>query len=98
MGRVATDADGFISLQPGDYGLATADTYGKNNKSGTWYVCSPNGLTAALRMHTVIEHYDGTITVSPSIRISTSRYNWHGYLRAGAWETLPDSTPMEDMI
>jgi hypothetical protein len=38
----------------------------------------------------VVEHEDGTITVSPSILVSTSRDGkplevWHGFLERGVW-------------
>jgi hypothetical protein len=72
---------GFQSLAPGEYGKWT---------DGTWYGCTPNGHGGNLGGHEVIEHPDGTITVSPSISVTTTVDGkeiqvWHGYLEAGVW-------------
>lgn len=59
-----------------------------------WYACAPNGQSCNLHGHKVEEHEDGTITVSPSIRISRSIGKganktevelWHGFLERGVW-------------
>lgn len=72
-------------LEPGEYTKGPA---------GDWYACTPNGMLGNLGGHEVTEHEDGTITVSPSILVTGGREErYHGYLRAGVWETLPDSTP-----
>ncbi len=42
--------------------------YGKDS-AGTWCVVTPNGRYGSVAKHTVVEHDDGTITVSPSILI-----------------------------
>ena len=66
-------------LEPGEYGLI----------SGIWFACTPNGLTARLYAHQVIEHDNGIITVSPSIFVK--KYNgqeWHGYLERGVWREV----------
>ncbi len=71
-----------------EYALEMGE-YGKNEK-GKWY-CRPPAPgygTGGLSNHSVSEHEDGTITVSPSILF----YNhdgspgWHGYLKRGVWE------------
>lgn len=63
-------------LHPGEYGLI----------NGHWYGCTPNGLLANLSRHTVTEHEDGTISVSPSILVEGGQTNaWHGYLEHGVW-------------
>lgn len=81
-------------LAAGEYRKITdgnGDTY--------FHACTPNGHLCNLQRHTVIEHDDGTITVSPSIRVSgpdktqprgpDDRYPdielWHGYLEGGVW-------------
>lgn len=79
---VATD-DYFgwesLNLQPGDY----VKLHGK-----FWGVKTPNGHSGTLRDHQVTEHDDGTITVSPSIRISDmSGELWHGWLEKGVWRS-----------
>ena len=52
-----------------------------------WYVVTPNGMLGCLASHQVVEHEDGTITVTPSILITggDSSKSWHGYLEHGAW-------------
>ena len=71
-------------FSPGDYGL----------EQGEWHCRTPDpniGL-GSLVAHTVTEHEDGTITVTPSIVVSyperedgNGGQSWHGWLRAGIW-------------
>lgn len=63
---------------PGDY---WKDEHGK------WHGVAPNGLVANLAGHEVTEHDDGTITVTPSIKVSLVHAGliWHGYLTSGIW-------------
>lgn len=50
------------------------------------------GVTGNLAAHTVTEHEDGTITVSPSILVSGQdgerRFERHGYLERGIWRDV----------
>jgi len=61
--------------------------------NGTWYCIAPDGSFGRLSNHNVVEHEDGTITVTPSILISsTSNKNqvvqkWHGFLERGIWRS-----------
>lgn len=78
--RIYTEGDGYPELEePG--------TYGKTVNG--WYCCSPNGMLGNLNSHSVTEHKDGTITVSPSILITenlpTGNIQWHGFLERGVW-------------
>lgn len=51
-----------------------------------WAAVTPNGLMTNLSAHDVIEHEDGTITVSPSILVTDgAAREWHGYLEHGNW-------------
>ena len=55
-----------------------------------WVLYLPGCGLGRISKHTVEEHPDGTITVSPSIRMTTHRANGekverHGYLTRGAW-------------
>ena len=66
--------------------------YGRINLDGEWtWMCNtPNGHLGNLRLHDVMEHEDGTITVSPSIlvdRVGTGE-GWHGYLERGVWREV----------
>lgn len=65
-------------LEPGDY-----------VKRGSVWWCVPPGhpfLLGNLSKHTVVEHEDGTITVSPSIRVTGHEGDsWHGFLERGVW-------------
>jgi hypothetical protein len=79
--------------QPGGFQLLKPCEYGKWT-DGTWYGCTPNGHGCNLGAHKIEEHADGTITVSPSIRVSTPaqpQYQrpeielWHGWLEHGVW-------------
>ncbi len=62
--------------QPGDYWPW---------EGGRWHAVTPNGLPVNLHGHTVTEHADGTISVTPSILASSDNYSWHGYLTLGVW-------------
>lgn len=65
----------YSNIQPGDFFL---------HDCGSWYGMTPNGHMCNLANHKVVEH-DGVITVSPSIKVSTSEVVWHGYLENGIW-------------
>jgi hypothetical protein len=67
---------GFV-LQDGEY----------CNHKGIWWGCTPNGLLGNLSNHDVVEHPDGTISVSPSILVTDGKdaTKWHGYLEFGVW-------------
>lgn len=58
--------------------------------TGNWYACTPTGQLAGLAKHDVIEHGDGTITVSPSILVmgGYDSDDWHGYLEQGVWRQI----------
>jgi hypothetical protein len=57
--------------------------YGKYN--GIFYCLTPNALLGNLANHTIIEHEDGTITVSPSILVGNGDISWHGFIENGLW-------------
>lgn len=69
----------IIDLQPGEYCKLP------NGK----FVCrtpDPKLSAGTLSEHEVIEHEDGTITVSPSILVQQPPIgSWHGYLERGIW-------------
>ena len=71
-------------LAEDEYALEMGE-YGKNAE-GHWFCCVPaTGFgTGGLGLHTIVEHEDGTITVSPSI-LCTGHHGveWHGYLERG---------------
>ncbi len=50
-----------------------------------WFAMTPDGRLANLGGHVVVEHVDGSISVSPSILVSDSRGSWHGFLVNGVW-------------
>ncbi len=86
--ELETDVDAFEKLKPGDYGKTAA---------GTWWLRFPtpeDGTKwppARLGGHKVVEHGDGTITVTPSIlwKLGDGR-EWHGWLTKGIWKKLPN--------
>lgn len=77
--RKYPDKEGQLWLQEGDYGL---------DARGFWMCRPPGNHTGSLEKHTVVEHDDGTITVSPSILIDDGRNEWHGYLERGVWRAV----------
>lgn len=54
---------------------------------GVWYAIDPTGCAGAIRpaQHQVVEHDDGTITVTPSLVMPGG---WHGYLEHGVWREV----------
>lgn len=80
----------WTTVKAWDYGKETCDT------GWFWYCCVPGDgvlfrtMIGNLSQHSVIEHEDGTITVSPSILIgqSTGIKSWHGYLEHGVWREV----------
>lgn len=78
--------DGSETLRGGYWKVVTRD-------GPVWYCAVPmkHGGVASLTNHTVVEHDDGTITVSPSILVPTGQgRQWHGYLERGVWRPLDD--------
>lgn len=49
----------------------------------TWFARTPNGHIGRLDNHDVTEHEDGTITVSPKIKLQGIL--WEGFLEQGFW-------------
>jgi hypothetical protein len=81
IGKRKDHVEGHLSLAQGEYG---------KHADGRWY-CVPPGtsdtMLGCLFNHSVTEHEDGTITVSPSILIKDGRSEWHGFLERGVWRT-----------
>lgn len=79
--RVYVEEGQHISdmLEPGDYGKA---------RDGVWWCFPPEtGIgIGRLTLHSITEHEDGTITVSPSILMGGAHdKKWHGFLERGVW-------------
>lgn len=71
------------SARPGDYGRTLVDG------GWEWRCRTPNSYGGRLSLHEVVEHEDGTITVSPSILVEHPPVGaWHGYLERGVWREV----------
>ena len=70
-------------------GIPPAGSYFKSAR-GVWMATTPNGLLGDLGNHEVVEHEDGTISVTPSILVTTHRdeVQWHGFLERGVWRQV----------
>ena len=76
----------YTSLQPGEY-----------CKYEDHWICrcptSEGNLLGTLDKHTVVEHEDGSISVTPSILCSMDyspehrQIQWHGFLERGVWRS-----------
>lgn len=83
--RVYPQEDGHLHLSEGDYGYDPI--------VGHWVVRPPGHNAGGIPHHGVIEHEDGTITVTPSIVLEDYESNqrdslrvaWHGFLEHGIW-------------
>ncbi len=83
--RIYPREDGRLYLQEGDYGFDPAQNH--------WVVRPPTCHAGGIPEHTVIEHEDGTVTVSPSILLEDfdedgHPKDWHGYLEHGVWRDV----------
>lgn len=83
--RIYPNKPGFLPLfKPGDYMY--------EEEHNRWILKTPNGLMGSIVTHTVIEHEDKTITVSPSILITYPigevNLTYHGYLEKGIWREV----------
>ena len=77
--RLETVAEFYDGQEPGVYVKVT-----KAEGGTVYWIRDPNGRVGRLESHTVTEHEDGTITVSPSI-LDPSPGGWHGFLERGVW-------------
>jgi hypothetical protein len=90
--RLPVTSEGFFAegglRDPGDYGRInrTLEQVWNCEHQLWWQVKAPDGSMCSLNpaIHTVVEHEDGTITVTPSIVTST----WHGWLEKGVWRSV----------
>jgi hypothetical protein len=94
QGKRIYPSDPSESLPPGGYAFLDYVGNADGLRHQFWVAETPNGHGANLGSHSVIEHEDGTITVWPSIRITTSYDGgktevelWRGYLERGIWRT-----------
>lgn len=91
IGRRLPDAPPGGVLPDGEFD-SLAGCYWRT-ADGEWYCGVPHrgfGI-GRLSLHQVVEHEDGTITVSPSILVETGDgRRWHGYLERGVWRALDD--------
>jgi len=76
--RLPDGSPPITDVQPGDYW---------KSEYGHWFAKAPNGFIGNLKGHEVVEHDDGTITVSPSMLVDDGESNWHGYLEKGVWRS-----------
>lgn len=87
--RCGDSCQKYYDAQPGDYWrdfhepqrMGAPDA--ERGRDFFWTIKDPRGQLGTLLDHEVIEHEDGTITVSPSIWDAPNGY--HGWLRAGEW-------------
>ena len=91
--RIYPETDGYLDPekinQPACYGKATAPKSG--SAAGWWQVTAPDGSIGSIspKIHTVTEHEDGTITLSPSLDFSQRKPGaWHGWLERGIFRSI----------
>lgn len=85
--RLSDNTDHYADSEPGDYWFVD----GRPTQDGhCLWVKDPEGNLGRCCKHEVTEHEDGTVTVEPSILVTTRRDGvdvelFHGHLRAGVW-------------
>lgn len=78
------DGCGEMTAPPGAYMKVTSRSADGAHVSVRWYARDPNGDALSIAgNHQVVEHEDGTITVTPSIINPNGTF--HGWLQRGAW-------------
>lgn len=85
--RLADEVDWRFDLPHGAYWRRSDGV----RRTWVWYAVTPNGLLCNLTNHTVNEHEDGTVSVSPSIEVvarGQHTLRWHGYLERGVWRSV----------
>lgn len=92
--RIYPESNGYLDPakidQPACYGRATAPRV-QGSAAGWWQVTTPDRHVGSLNpaVHTVVEHEDGTITVTPSIDMSQrTPGGWHGWLTRGVFRSV----------
>lgn len=86
--RIYPDKEGNLLLKEGDYGY--------HPRLDCWMGRPPGQNAGSFCKHTVTEHKDGTITVSPSILLQETNEAgeliivWHGYLGSGEWKEISE--------
>jgi len=80
-GYRAANFEALLNGPPGGYTPGVSE-----REAGWWWIKDPTGYVGNLspELHTVVEHEDGTITVSPSILAP----HWHGFLEHGVWRQV----------
>lgn len=70
-------------VKPGDY-FKQDPVEGDGGQR--WWLQAPDGEDGSViaRIWSIVEHEDGTITVSPSIWFNMP-HGWHGFLEHGVW-------------
>jgi hypothetical protein len=76
-------ADEYHLLKPGEYMKGPHHWWARVPINASF----PKGAVANLAAHDVVEHVDGTISVSPSILV-TGGGSWHGFLERGIWREV----------
>jgi hypothetical protein len=80
--RAYCDDEGWFKLEPGDYVKLPDGTFMAR-------VPDPRFHAGSLAGHSVVEHEDGRITVSPSIQHTEPLVGqWHGFLERGVWREV----------
>lgn len=94
QGRRLADDASIGDMKPGDYIL-------RDGRRMVW-LCLPNGVQANLQVSDttatdartwgLVEHEDGSLSLSPSILLHPSppidHAGWHGYLERGVWREV----------
>jgi hypothetical protein len=86
-GRRLPDGFHYADAEPGDYWKQSLGTIDDPGYKFFWTIRDPAGDLGTLRTHQVIEHDDGTITVTPSI-LNVGGEGWHGFLERGVWREV----------
>lgn len=90
QGRRINDGFRIFDSEAGDYWRQWGGTTEEPEKPGEWMVRTPDNKVGSIRGHSVEEHEDGTITVSPSILCTKTDHghDWHGFLERGVWREV----------
>jgi hypothetical protein len=91
QGYRAENVQALYDGPPGGYVFVDTDDPDDGGPEGrVLWIKDPTGHVGRLGAHDVVEHEDGTVTVSPSIQstVAVHGYDWHGYLESGVWREV----------
>ena len=91
--RMADVEEGDLPTDLDDTQISYWKSVNDDGSLGCWWIYLPRAGAGCLSRHTITEHNDRTISVSPSIGLRKAaghRFQRHGFLQQGEWHPCGD--------